>query len=169
MKSRFTIRVIPTVVSSNAARYKVYEQHTTCVRSTYWPTVPHTGDTHGSSLPASCAVQHEQLLVQSCSILFRLLRFGRARGRGWGCGAICELPLINTISNMHHPLLNAILRGRIPNKMQHGHYGIAWVMAIIHGHRPLFLRNRICYYVCTDLHRTLTGAHPRVAGMHPSR
>ena len=75
----------------------------------------------------------------------------------------------HTISNMHHPLLNAIVRGRIPNKMQHGH-------------RPPFLCNRICYYlrrilylctptVCSDSHRTLslTGAHPRVAGMRPSR
>ena len=38
----------------------------------------------------------------------------------------------NTISIIEHRSLNAIARGRIPNKIQHGH-------------RPPFLCNRICY------------------------
>ena len=79
----------------------------------------------------------------------------------------------NTISIIEHRSLNAIARGRIPNKMQHGH-------------RPPFLCNRIyygawtvvplyadCYLfrVCSDAHRTLslTGSWRRRVTVTPSR
>ena len=139
-------KVFVITIAHSGARYKVYE-HT------------HASDRHTghlwftrvtrNSLPASCAVP--ALLV--------------VHGRGWGCRAVYELPLTYTISNilhtLHHPLLNAIVRGRIPNKMQRGF------------RRP-FLCNRVCYdlrhmylcthvylctpTVCSDAHRILMGA-----------
>ena len=55
------------------------------------------------------------------------------RGRGWGCRAVYELrSTLLYIAIIEHRSLNAIARGRIPTKIQHGH-------------RPSFLCNRIYY------------------------
>ena len=73
----------------------------------------------------------------------------------------------NTISIIEHRSLNAIARGRIPNKIQHGH-------------RPPFLCNRICYGAWTVVplyadcllrcaYRTLTGSWRRRVTVTPSR